>query len=124
MRPGIEPISSWILVRFETRWATAGNLFLIDFILTASKPRTLTGLPLTENPPDGPSQEGTHIYDHRPALYLTEPTDLTFKRNIRGSSHCGSAETNLSSIHEDAGLMPGLNQWVKDLVLLLAVVEV
>ena len=33
-------------------------------------------------------------------------------------SPCGSAETNLISIHEDVGLVPGLDQWVKDLVLL------
>ena len=25
-----------------------------------------------------------------------------------GSSHCGTAETNLTSTHEDAGLVPGL----------------
>ena len=26
------------------------------------------------------------------------------------SSHCGSAETNLTSIHEDTGSIPGLTQ--------------
>ena len=40
------------------------------------------------------------------------------KRLWYRSSHCGSAEVNLTSIHEDAGSIPGLTWWVRDLALL------
>ena len=41
---------------------------------------------------------------------------FVYKRHY-WSSHHGSVEMNLTSIHEDAVLIPGLAQWVKDLVL-------
>ena len=39
---------------------------------------------------------------------------------MRRSSCCGSVVTNLTSIHEDMGLIHGLHQWVKDPALLWA----
>ena len=43
-------------------------------------------------------------------------------KNFSRSSHCGTAETNPTSIHEDVGLIHGLVHWVRDLVLPWAVV--
>ena len=39
------------------------------------------------------------------------------KKLSRGSSHRGSTATNLTSTHEDVGSIPGPAQWVEDLVL-------
>ena len=52
-------------------------------------------------------------------LFLRYLLKTQLKKNIIcRSSHCGSAEMNPTSIHEGAGSIPGLDQWVKDLALL------
>ena len=38
------------------------------------------------------------------------------EKNIYWSSHCVAAETNMTRNHEVVGWIPGLPQWVKDLV--------
>ena len=53
--------------------------------------------------------------------YSNHHFEMILKRKNR-SSHCVSAVMNPTSIHEDTGSIPGLAQWVKDLVLLGAVV--
>ena len=39
--------------------------------------------------------------------------EIRYKKKNRQSSRRGSAEMNLTSIHGDARLIPGLTQWVK-----------
>ena len=40
---------------------------------------------------------------------------MTFRNMNEGSSHRGSVVTNLTSVREDRGSIPGLAQWVKNL---------
>ena len=42
------------------------------------------------------------------------PVRKCLSKTSLGVSHCGSAEMKPTRIHEDAGLIPGLTQWVKD----------
>ena len=46
--------------------------------------------------------------------WLVKYFDMASKTLTLWSSHHGSAVTNLTGIHEDTGLIPGLAEWVKD----------
>ena len=45
--------------------------------------------------------------------YLRYPWPRKVDTKLTRSSHHDSVETNLTSIHEDTGLIPGLTQWVR-----------
>ena len=55
-------------------------------------------------------------WDTLPDSSQIQITSLAFLKNS-WSSHCDSVITKVPSIHEDAGSIPGLTQWVKDLAL-------
>ena len=59
-------------------------------------------------------QEGKKALWHK-TLHTTVKSKIL--KILYRSSHCGTAETNLTSIHEYGGLISGLALWVKDLAL-------
>ena len=65
---------------------------------------------------------------HSQSLFLPYSPQICFPwtgyKKIFWSSHCGSVVMNPTSIHEDAGSILGLTQWVKYTALPLAVVQV
>jgi len=51
------------------------------------------------------------------SIYYGDGHKEFLKIKINRSSHCGSAETNLTKNHGVADSIPGLAQWIKDPVL-------
>ena len=51
------------------------------------------------------------------SYYLKPVKMVLIKNNTNRSFYCSAVETNLISIHEDAGSNRGLAQWVMDLAL-------
>ena len=58
-----------------------------------------------------------HVDSEAPKAHAGEKAVQADRNTDLRSSCCGSAVTKLTSIHEDAGLIPGLDRWVKDLAL-------
>ena len=78
----------------------------------ASPPAPLQGPALACLPP---LPATSHL--PKPRVYSCSSSASTLQIGHSWSSYHGSVETNLTRIHKDTGLIPGLAQWVKDLVL-------
>ena len=108
-RPGIEPKSTCILVWFVSavpQWELQRELILkwakqSSLVPQQLKDPLLSRLWLRFNPWPG------NFY-----TLWTWAKRKNYKSTMGRSSHCGAAETNRTSIHEDTGSTPGLAQWM------------
>ena len=62
------------------------------------------------------------VFDLHSSTGLPQILEISYVIRLTQSSHCGSVVTNLTRICEGSGSIPGPTQWVKDSMLLRAVV--
>ena len=121
VKPGIEPETSWFLVRFVS--SVPRQEHHRRFLIYQQWTSGIWNWKHSTIHTDTLKMKYLDVNLKNCTSSIWEKLQNTDERNQRTrSSCCGSVEINLTSIHEDTGLIPDLTWWVGDLVLPWAVV--
>ena len=89
---------------------TASQVGALKVVPSENYPDVLTGDTGCWHCPGLYYNGGEDAYLHNSQLSTFHVLCTHLRKEIQWSSLCGSAETNMTSIHEDAGSIPGLSQ--------------